>query len=386
MTTASSTTSAGGAQSFKLSSCPPEVLELIAECVPEDLPSLRLASRECNLKTRCTFTSHFFTTLPIMLCYEESIATALEVAAHPVFGLAIRTLEVGLNVIPDDKDLERMSSERIRRVQKDDPSIAVLHKERQQMITDERDTRLLTALLVTLREAGKIQSVRLTAGGSDHDRLYDIFYPRMPGSRGLRLRQFKGRGGSWIRPYDHDVRTDALIKALSISQIHIQDLSVRDWPLPLDALNRESPTLLTHYSNVFSSLKHLNLAYCVYSEDGEEVGLLAELLAKANGMVTLKLNGNANSELLGTLAKEDLPHLRTLNIFQSTVTFAALENFVQGTGYPKIIELDKARLTEVPSGIILQGPHNFKPVIGGAEIRLKPGSRVVWKDGPGDIP
>ena len=84
---------------------PAEVLENIAESVDRKaLPAPRLASRECDSKVLRTFTKVFFTTVPILLCCQNSIHIATEIAEHSVFGGAIANIEFYIDVIPDEDD------------------------------------------------------------------------------------------------------------------------------------------------------------------------------------------------------------------------------------------------------------------------------------------
>ncbi|KAK4609379.1 hypothetical protein CLAFUW4_14625 [Fulvia fulva] len=90
-----------------LAAMPAELLKSIATFADlQDLPALRLVNRECNSKVLRTFTKTFFTTLPILLCYDKSIKTALEIAGHPIFAPAIRTIDPSIDVIPDEDDYE----------------------------------------------------------------------------------------------------------------------------------------------------------------------------------------------------------------------------------------------------------------------------------------
>ncbi|CAK3778898.1 Hypothetical predicted protein [Lecanosticta acicola] len=76
-----------------LTGIPAELFEDIAERLPtKSLKALRLTNRECASKVLRNYTQALFTRRAYYVSIEESLKHAIEVAEHPVFGSAVKTM------------------------------------------------------------------------------------------------------------------------------------------------------------------------------------------------------------------------------------------------------------------------------------------------------
>lgn len=152
---------------INLLTLPPEMFERIAQSLPiEDLPYLRLTCRDAAAKVERTYVQAHFTDRGFLLCYKQSLQTAIDIARHEKFGKALKSITLYVDDIKP-KLINRSVAYHLtpfgrvqQRLHQDgcDAARKQLFNQQQAMREEEDDLNALTVLFSHLRQhAGAIE-------------------------------------------------------------------------------------------------------------------------------------------------------------------------------------------------------------------------------------
>lgn len=159
--------------STSLNDLPAEMFEHVGKFLPaRDLAALRVVNRDSNSKILRHYVTENFSTVNILVCDINSIRAAADLVEHPVFGAAIRRVELCVDSIVCDSTMPprgpREAPKAIYQhceVSPDINKLEALNMERKNMsldISDYEDEKLFCQIWQKLKALGTLEAVRLT--------------------------------------------------------------------------------------------------------------------------------------------------------------------------------------------------------------------------------
>ncbi|CAK1359239.1 hypothetical protein CB0940_05479 [Cercospora beticola] len=159
--------------STAINDLPAEIFEHVGKFLPaRDLAALRVVNRDSNSKILRHYVTENFSTVSILVCDINSIRAAADLVEHPVFGPAIRRVELCVDSIVCNSTMPprgpREAPEAIYQhceVSADISKLEALNRERTNMsldIGDYEDEKLFRQIWQKLKALGTLEAVHLT--------------------------------------------------------------------------------------------------------------------------------------------------------------------------------------------------------------------------------
>ncbi|KXT07997.1 hypothetical protein AC579_5163 [Pseudocercospora musae] len=203
-----------------LTNLPPELFELVAQyALKDDLPSLRLVSRDCYEKSLRPFGKAYCSDVKVLLHSEGSLRGAIKRTEHPIFGSFAQSVSISI-------DEYRVGCGRCK----------ALYAAQEWIRSQRLDVELLTLLFRKLRVTGRCQEVKLvTASTTPRWTLHQKYHHDTKACLTAPLMR---------NPHAFEV----IMAALSSSGLEIQTFAMENprWSLPLHMLMQEHLATMQH--------------------------------------------------------------------------------------------------------------------------------------------